>query len=75
MNRAAAHRRALALGLAACGLMVLGARAQFDLPLQIAADEPIVDEEPAEKVCPVCGVASSGKYCPECGAPMGRPEE
>ncbi len=38
-------------------------------------DEPIVDEEPAEKVCPVCGVASSGKYCPECGAPMGRPEE
>ena len=38
-------------------------------------DEPIVDEEPAEKVCPVCGVASSGKYCPECGAPMGWPEE
>ena len=37
--------------------------------------EPIVDEEPAEKVCPVCGVASSGKYCPECGAPMGWPEE
>lgn len=38
-------------------------------------DECIVDEEPAEKVCPVCGVASSGKYCPECGAPMGRTEE
>ena len=23
------------------------------------------------KVCPVCGVASDSKFCPECGAPMG----
>ena len=23
------------------------------------------------KVCPVCGNASDGKFCPKCGAPMG----
>ena len=28
-------------------------------------------EEPGMKVCPVCGVASNSKFCPECGAPMG----
>ena len=44
MNRAAVHRRALALGLAGFAWMVLGAGAQFDLPLQITAESPIVDE-------------------------------
>ena len=24
-----------------------------------------------EKTCPVCGVKSDSKFCPECGAPMG----
>ena len=32
-------------------------------------------EQPAEeiqqKVCPVCGESSDGKFCPKCGAPMG----
>ena len=34
--------------------------------------EPAVDEEQVSvKVCPVCGNASQGKFCPQCGAPMG----
>ncbi len=33
------------------------------------------EEEPAEHVCPVCGVASEGKFCPECGAPMGESKD
>ena len=38
-------------------------------------EEPIAEEEPAERVCPVCGVTSDSKFCPECGAPMGEPKE
>ena len=38
-------------------------------------EEPIAEEEPAERVCPVCGVAANSKFCPECGAPMGEPKE
>ncbi len=35
-------------------------------------DEPAVQEsEAALKVCPICGAASDGKFCPHCGAPMG----
>ena len=26
---------------------------------------------PEMKICPVCGNASQGKFCPQCGAPMG----
>lgn len=33
--------------------------------------ESNLDEEPKAKVCPVCGVAAEGKFCPECGAPLG----
>ena len=33
------------------------------------------EEEPAEHVCPVCGAASEGKFCPECGAPMGKSKD
>lgn len=29
------------------------------------------EEELKTKVCPVCGVAAEGKFCPECGAPLG----
>ena len=33
------------------------------------------EEQPAgeetQKVCPVCGESSDGKFCPKCGAPMG----
>ena len=25
----------------------------------------------AERRCPLCGAASTGKFCPQCGAPMG----
>ena len=28
-------------------------------------------EETQQKVCPVCGESSNGKFCPKCGAPMG----
>ena len=38
-------------------------------------EEPIAEEEPAERVCPVCGVAANSKFCPECGAPMSEPKE
>ena len=37
-----------------------------------AAPEDVIEVEPvAEKTCPVCGVKSDSKFCPECGAPMG----
>ena len=38
-------------------------------------EEPIAEEEPAERVCPVCGVTANSKFCPECGAPMREPKE
>ena len=28
-------------------------------------------EEPAGRVCPICGKISDSKFCPHCGAPMG----
>ena len=31
------------------------------------AAEPI----PVEHSCPLCGAVSDGKFCPQCGAPMG----
>ena len=31
------------------------------------AAEPI----PVERSCPLCGAVSDGKFCPQCGAPMG----
>ncbi len=32
-------------------------------------EAPAVVEE--KKECPVCSAASAGKFCPQCGAPMG----
>ena len=26
---------------------------------------------PVERSCPLCGAVSEGKFCPQCGAPMG----
>lgn len=34
-------------------------------------DEPVVEEAPAGKTCPICGAESDSKFCPQCGAPMG----
>ena len=33
--------------------------------------EPVVEDAPAQKTCPICGAASDSKFCPQCGAPMG----
>ena len=41
----------------------------------VPADGTVVEEStaaaPEMRVCPVCGNASDGKFCPRCGAPMG----
>lgn len=29
-------------------------------------------EEPSQRVCPVCGCVSDGRFCPDCGSPMGK---
>lgn len=41
---------------------------------QLEASKPQKEEsaqEPDARQCPVCGAFSQGKFCPECGAPMG----
>ncbi len=43
-------------------------------PKKEDAPEDVIEVEPmaeTEKTCPVCGVKSDSKFCPECGAPMG----
>ena len=36
------------------------------------AEGAVVEEQPlVERVCPVCGNTPDGKFCPQCGAPMG----
>ena len=37
----------------------------------VKEEEPVVEEAPAEKTCPICGAKSDSKFCPQCGAPMG----
>ena len=39
-----------------------------DKPEDVIEVEPMAE---TEKTCPVCGVKSDSKFCPECGAPMG----
>ena len=52
-------------------------RAAAETEEDIVAEEyTAVEEEPSAeapkmKVCPVCGNASDGKFCAQCGAPMG----
>ena len=36
-----------------------------------AKEEPVAEEVPAAKKCPICGAESDSKFCPKCGAPMG----
>ena len=41
-------------------------------PKKENAPEDVIEVEPmaeTEKTCPVCGVKSDSKFCPECGAP------
>ena len=43
-------------------------------PKKENAPEDVIEVKPmveTEKTCPVCGVKSDSKFCPECGAPMG----
>ncbi len=45
---------------------------------ELEASKPQKDEdeeEPAQRVCPVCGAAANSKFCPECGAPMGEAKD
>ena len=45
---------------------------------ELEASKPQKDEdeeEPAQRVCPVCGAAADSKFCPECGAPMGKAKD
>ena len=42
----------------------------------ISSEDVIVDDaededEPAGRVCPICGKINDSKFCPHCGAPMG----
>lgn len=44
-------------------------------PKKEDAPEDVIELKPmaeTEKTCPVCGVKSDSKFCPECGAPHGR---
>ena len=41
--------------------------------LQASRDKAMEEEQAQEgTVCPVCGKISNSKFCPHCGAPMGR---
>lgn len=41
--------------------------------LQASRDKAMAEEqELSGSVCPVCGKISAAKFCPHCGAPMGR---
>lgn len=35
------------------------------------AEEPAPTPAAAAKKCPICGVESDSRFCPQCGAPMG----
>ena len=37
----------------------------------VSYEEAEEEAAPALKICPVCGNPSDGKFCPQCGAPMG----
>ena len=41
--------------------------AQLQQARQKGEEDPNVDE----KTCPLCGTVSDGKFCPQCGAPLG----
>ena len=50
-------------------------KADSEAPAEEVAEEAVAEEAPVEEApavptCPVCGVQSEGKFCPECGAPM-----
>ena len=45
--------------------------AELEASKPVKEEEPVVEEAPAEKTCPICGAKSDSKFCPQCGAPMG----
>ena len=45
--------------------------AELEASKPVKEEEPVVEEAPAEKACPICGAKSDSKFCPQCGAPMG----
>ena len=44
--------------------------AELEASKPVKEEEPVVEEAPAEKTCPICGAKSDSKFCPQCGAPM-----
>jgi len=39
--------------------------------LKAARQKAEAEPEKTERACPLCGAMSDGKFCPQCGAPMG----
>ena len=37
-----------------------------------AGEAEFVQAEEGQRTCPICGAASDSKFCPHCGAPMGK---